>query len=271
MPSIVQRSKSHGSWHALAAWLLAGAGLLSAGCGADVATYRDYAMKSMQASCERTFRCCGKRCSATEDSTFNSSLKNTEFALNAGLVIFNAAQAQACLDATTSLYIYCTQYVATVDTTEASRACTGILQGALPVGVACSQTTDYCGPNSYCSLDSSLDPLQTRCRRMINVGEPCDSSARCVAGSYCSTTSPRICTKGTEPGGLGESCTPLAPCQSYLVCLNSATCGYPQEGGKPCNADTQCLSKRCAVDTCTVPMTKPTTVSDLICEGGGSI
>lgn len=254
----------------LTAWLLAGAALLTSGCGADVTSYREYAMKSLQASCERTFRCCSRRCSTSADTTFNSSIKNAEFALKTGLLTFNAAQAEACLDASTSLYTDCSQYVDTVDTSAVSRACTGILQGALPVGVACSQTNDYCTPNSYCSVDGSLDPPQARCRRMIDLGEACDGGGRCVTGSSC-TGSPRVCTTNPLSAMLGESCSAMSPCASDLVCLENATCGLPQEGGKPCSANVQCLSGRCAVDTCTVPMTKPTTVSDMLCGGASGI
>ena len=270
MQPIVHRSEPRGSWRALALWLLAGAPLLAGGCGADVSSYRDYALKSLQASCARTFRCCSKRCSTSADSTFNSSLKNTQFAIDSGLLTFNATQAQACLDAATSIYTDCSQYVATVDTSATSRACTGILQGTLPLGVACSQTTDYCSPNTYCALDSSLTPPQARCRRVLSLGEACDGSVRCVAGSSCTGTTPRVCTANMQPGGLGDTCSAMAPCGSSLVCLDGATCGLPQDGGKPCTADTQCLSSRCAVDTCTIPMSKPMTVSDLICGGAST-
>lgn len=270
MRSILQRATLRGG--ALSAAPLLGAMLLFASCGADApSSYHDYALRAAQASCERTFRCCGKRCSTAADATFNSSLKNTEFTITQGLVQFNADQAKACLDATAALYTTCDQYVATIDPSAANRACTGILQGALPLGAACSMTTDYCALNTYCVVDSSLKPPQARCRRTLNLGDPCDGTVRCLPGSSClaAGTAPRICTANPQLGAQGDACSVMAPCGSSLVCLTSGICGLPQDGGQPCAADTQCLSGRCAIDTCTVPMSKPTTVSDLVCSGTG--
>lgn len=238
------------------------------GCGADTpAAYRDYARQSAQLSCERSFRCCGRRCSTAADATFNNSIKNTEFALTQGLVTYNPDQARACLDASAALYVNCTQYVATIDPTPAARACVGILQGALPLGAACSQTTDYCAPNTYCALDSSLKPPQSRCRRTLNVGDACDGTVRCMPGSSCDIGGTGVCKSNLAAGSLNDACSATAPCGTSLVCLSSGICGLPQAGGQPCTSDPQCLSGRCAVDTCTVPMTRPTTVSDFICGG----
>lgn len=250
---------------ALPATLL-GSVLLAMGCGADVpASYRDYALQSAQLNCERLFRCCGRRCATSADATFNSSLKTTEYAIAQGLATYNPTQARACLDASAALYVNCTQYVATIDPTPAARACTGILQGALPVGAACSQTTDYCAPGSYCAVDSSLTPPQARCRRALNIGDACDGTVRCVAGSSCDLAGTRTCKANSAAGALGDACSAAAPCGTTLVCLPSGTCGSPQEGGQSCSADPQCLSGRCAVDTCAIPMTRPSTVSDFLC------
>lgn len=267
METVVKGSSARGrTWLGVLSSLL----LLGAmGCGVDApASYHDYALQSAQASCERTFRCCGRRCSTAADATFNNSLKGVEFSIAQGLVTFNAAQAKACLDTTTALYTDCLQYVATVDTTAASRACTGILQGALPLGAACSLTIDNCAPNTYCTLDSSLSPPQARCRRALGVGDPCDGSVRCVAGSTCDLAATRVCKTTVQASLLGEACSAQAACATSLVCLPSGLCGLPQDGGQPCAADVQCLSSRCAIDTCTVPMSRPTTVSDLICGSG---
>lgn len=240
--------------------------LLGLGCGADTpAAYRDYARETAQLSCERAFRCCGRRCPTSADATFNNSIKNVEFALNQGLATYNATQAKACLDASAALYTNCAQYVATIDTGPAARACTGIIQGALPIGAACSQTTDYCVPNTYCAIDSSLKPPQARCRRTLNVGDACDGTVRCMPGSSCDTGGTGVCKTNQTGGALNDSCSGAAPCGGGLTCLPSGVCGVPQEGGQACVTDTQCLSGRCAIDTCTVPMTRPTTVSEFIC------
>lgn len=242
--------------------------LVATGCGAEApSSYHDYALQSAQLNCERLFRCCGRRCSTTADATFNNSIKTSEYAIAQGLVTYNPTQAKACLDATAALYVSCEQYVATIDPTPAARACTGILQGALPLGAACSQTTDYCTPSTYCALDSSLTPPQARCRRTLNIGDPCDGTVRCVAGSSCDLGGTRTCKANGTAGALGDACSATSPCGTALVCLPSATCGLPQDGGKACSADPQCLSGRCAVDTCAIPMSRPTTVSDLVCGG----
>lgn len=237
------------------------------GCGADttVDSYHDYRLRQAQALCEQQFRCCGRQCSTSADATFNKSIKSVEFAITQGLVTFNAAQAKACLDATNAVYTDCNQYVATVDTLAASRACTGIIQGALPLGTACSTSTDYCAPNTYCVTDTSLKPPQARCRRMLNIGDPCDGTVRCQTGSYCDTASTKVCTASMQSGSSGDPCSDTLPCGGALLCLPSSTCGLPQDGGQPCTADEQCISGRCAIDTCTVPMSRPTTVSDQLC------
>lgn len=251
--------------------LLLGAALFGLGCGADttVDSYHDYKLRQAQAACQQQFRCCGRQCSTAADATFNKSLKSVEFAITQGLVTFNAAQAKACLEASNALSTDCNQYLATVDSLAAVRACTGIIQGALPLGSACSLSPDCCQPNTYCVTDSSFDPPQARCRRMLNLGDACDSTVRCQSGSFCDSFT-KVCTALTPTGSSGDICSAELPCGGSLICLPSGTCGVQQEGGQPCTDSAQCLSGRCAIDTCTVPMSRPNTVADQLCGGGTS-
>ena len=94
METGLKRSQSRLGTYAGAVAALLGA--MSGGCGVDApSTYHDYALQSAQVSCERAFRCCGRRCSTAADTTFNSSLKSVEFSLAQGLITFNAAQAKS--------------------------------------------------------------------------------------------------------------------------------------------------------------------------------
>jgi hypothetical protein len=238
------------------------------GCGAEApATFRDYALRSAQATCQRAFRCCGTSCPTTVDATFNRTIENTQYAVDTGLLIFDSAKAQACLEANASVYTECTQYLGLVDTSHVSEACEGILTGTLPLGAACSMTTDYCRPDGYCDLDTTTNPTmpQLRCRRYLTVGEACDGSVECAPKSRCDEGVSNTCIPIPPRAKAGEPCGGMITCASSLFCLADGTCGLQQESGMSCNANNQCLSNRCAINTCTVAMTKPPTVSDMIC------
>lgn len=253
---------------AFALWLcgLAAAG---AGCSAETTTYRDYALRSAQNLCERQARCCGRTCPTSLDATFNASLKDTEYAIEQGLLRYNETAAAACLAASRAAYADCDAPRTSLDLTDVDQACVGILVGTLPLGAACV-ASQYCQPDSICAPDPMMPGVQ-RCRRLAAAGEPCTSTSGCRTDLVCDTVA-RTCTARVPPAGLGERCGDVAPdpsCRSPLVCRPDKTCGQALAGGEVCLNGTQCLSGRCLDNTCTVPSTKPLTVRDQVCGTAG--
>ena len=122
-------------------WLAAVA-LFGLGCTDAISSYRDYSLRQSQFACEVELRCCGaSRCSSSMDLTFNASIKDTQYALDHGLLVFNADAANTCYQAALQEYASCDLPLVDLDKTgsaAAVAACKIVLQGTLPLGAACT-------------------------------------------------------------------------------------------------------------------------------------
>lgn len=248
------------------------AAMLSVACGVDPttpppATYNSYAVDVAQILCETQFRCCATRCSTGADATFDKNLARVQRLIDAGLLKFDAAAAQTCLDAQRQHNQSCDVLASmTADTT---LPCSKVLVGNTAIGQPCdSQVSTITGGVSQCITTGYCNGAT--CTAYLNVGDSCAAGGTCIPGSYCDVAGTRTCRPLAKTG---ESCATIAcdTTTTKLVCLASKLCGLPQDDGAMCTANNQCKNSRCvaagtAPSTCQPPIIPAQTLRDQLCS-----
>src|SRR5690606_36110787 len=135
--------------------------------------------------------------------------------IEAGLVVFDREQADACLAALEGLS--CVQSAAT-DVFEAE--CARIFTGTIADGQACIHA-DAC----------RRGPCEFRGPPPAAVGETCDLTVPCQRGAFCRDDS-ETCVARLEAG---SSCDADPQCLAGLVCRDGV-CDEPPRLGEPCSS-----------------------------------
>lgn len=138
-------------------------------------------------------------------------LENGTFALlddkiAQGTVLYDASEAQACLD--TIRQLDCT---ALMDRDQP--ACLAALDGTVPLGGDC-ELNEECKGSALCQ--SSTGTCPGKCVALLNAGQACSADADCSDGLVCSQET-KLCVK---PAITGERCEyGSPPCGTGLLCL----------------------------------------------------
>jgi hypothetical protein len=116
--------------------------------------------------------------------------------------------------------------------------CPGTCVAFIPRGMACTGTTEQCGPEDYC------DPMSSLCRALGAAGDPCTSSFYCQPGLGCRAATVGATLSCQPPAGEGAACTGTgsSQCASGLYC-ESNTCKRKTGAGTACTSSTSCLDQ----------------------------
>lgn len=184
--------------------------VLLSSCGGSnhadaVANYHAFVDAVFRTYCQAELSCCGQAspymdlpsCIAAKQQSTWQPAQVSDQELSEGIVVFDTAEAQACLATLSSATASCDN---TIDISVANAYfCEKAIRGTLSVGATCSYR------------DSSCD-------------------CECVAGASCSTTPPdsahwwlgtcvAVSTSTPPPVADGGACTTMLSCQS-LNCVN---------------------------------------------------
>jgi hypothetical protein len=97
-----------------------------------------------------------------------------------------------------------------------------------PVGSACEEYPDPCGPDAWCHWETQM------CTALPREGESCDESPDCAQGLACRYSDDYGSSRCVAPGEAGDDCRDR-PCGEGLWCDNSDVCRSPGELGESCD------------------------------------
>ena len=190
----------------------------------------------------------------TEQRILNGTFPLLQGRIDMGVVVYNGAEAQACLD---SIAVRtCAQML-----DRGSPACEAALDGTVALGGACILDED-CAGDALCKSASGTCPGQ--CSPLQAAGQACTKDDDCQDGLTCSAET-RLCV---HPASEGQACEYGAPpCGPGLLCLGkdddqqvsgscrtAATALTGVEGG-PCDATLGQICQpglSCVADTITL-------------------
>ena len=171
----------------------------------------------------------------TEQRVRNGTFPMLQGEVDQGKVVYHGNQAQACLDSLTSRT--CAQLLE-----RDSAACLAALDGAVPLGGACTLDED-CQGKALCKSSTGTCPGQ--CSALLVAGQACSKDSDCQDGLQCSSVT-KLCV---QPATAGQSCEyGSPPCGPGLLCLGKddnnqtpGTCKTPAEAlsapaGAACDA-----------------------------------
>ena len=223
-----------------------------AGCSNDPIAIRDLPNDFVNATCNRDVACQNTPDSTTchtTAGTANDSESLTIFAdVDAGVIKYDAAAAQACLDLSKATCSF-----AGLHTAPEPNPCDQILTGTVGTGGACVIDQECAGHASCTQTDSACDRSTTCCpgtcgmtqpaTTVVALGGMCDDQAlRCATTAYCKMGS------GSGQG----TCTALitgagTACDSFYACANPLYCNIDISGG---GAPATCKAPAASNATC---------------------
>lgn len=178
--------------------------------------------------------------------------------VSAGRVVFNAGQAQGCLEAIGGLG--CPAYADAFDVSALNPpACRAALRGNIATGASCYGTNEcvdgFCDLSSECPgtcvayaesgdacsdgpCDPSMSCIKGKCAARLASGTPCTSNGDCQTEFFCSGKSHKCTNYGL--GSVGSTCATIDDCAQGSYCLYQSgigTCTAQVQAGANCGED----------------------------------